>query len=419
MAAALVLAATLMIATLTLTSQPAGYRAPGFFCMLCDERWLADVLLNVFLFVPLGVGLERWGLSPKRAFLISLIFSALIEFLQATVVTGRDSSLRDIITNSTGGWLGAILAHSRHNWVLPKASRRRWVALAVAILWPAVIASTLWALEPSIRNRRHFGQYAPTDSIIPEFGAEIFGASFHGAPLPIGAFSDQSDVLKAFRSRQAWLTATVAQPPLIAGTATIVAVVDDRKDEDLTLSQSGRDLLCHVRLRSEDIGLNSPTIRLKGALRDEGSGSAIEIEGGLLGATIASVVRRGAEVSQKELVLTPGAGWMLLYPFDLTLPVDSAIFGFLWMTSITLPLQYFWSISVVAGRRRIASRSVPFCLALLLLVPTPWLFGAKSANNFEIAGVIVALISGDQLARLAQRGMQIGREGIGADKPLS
>jgi hypothetical protein len=89
------------------------------------------------------------------------------------------------------------------------------------------------------------------------------------------------------------------------------------------------------------------------------------------------------------------------------------------MTSITLPLQYFWSISVVAGRRRIASRSVPFCLALLLLVPTPWLFGAKSANNFEIAGVIVALISGDQLARLAQRGMQIGREGIGADKPLS
>jgi hypothetical protein len=417
-AAALVLAAMLMIAALTLTSQPAGW-GPSFFCMFCDERWLADVLLNVFLFVPLGVGLERLGLSPKRAFLISLVFSALIEFLQATVVTGRDSSLRDIITNSTGGWLGATLAHSRRNWVLLKASLRRWVALAMAILWSAIIASTLWALEPSIPNRRHFGQYAPTDSIIPEFGAEIFRASFHGAPLPIGAFSDQSDVLKAFRSRKAWLTATVAQPPLIAGTATIVAVVDDRKDEDLTLSQSGRDLLCHVRLRSEDIGLNSPTIRLKGAFRDEGSGSAIEIEGGLLGATIALVVRRGAEISQRELVLTPGAGWMLLYPFDLTLPVDSAIFGFLWMTAITLPLQYFWSLSVVAGRRCIASRSVPFCLALLLLVPAPRLFGARSANNFEIAGVVVALISGDQLARLAQRGMQIERERIGAAKQLS
>ena len=400
-AAALVLAATTAIAALTLTPQPAG-RIPSFFCMFCDERWLVDVVLNVLLFFPLGVGLDRWGASKTRAFIISLVLSSVVEFLQATVVSGRDPSLRDIATNSTGGWLGAAVAHSWRDWVLPEAPRRRWFALAIAILWPAVIVATVWALQPSVSKLRYFGQYAPTDTSLPHFQGEILETSFSGAPLPVGAFTDQVRVVEAFRARQAWLSATVFRPSVIPRPATIIGIVDQREREALTLSQSGADLLCHVRLRSEDLGFNSPTLNLKGALANDESETPIEIEGGLLGATITVVARRGSNVSRRELPLTPGAGWMLLYPFDVTSTSIAAVLGLVWMTLITVPLQYLWSVWALTERRSTAFRALPFLLGVVVLVLAPGAFGAESVTIFEIAGVVVGLIAGDHLARLAR-----------------
>lgn len=400
-AAALVIASITTIAALTLTSQAPG-KVPDFFCMLCDERWLVDVVLNVLLFLPLGVGLERWGMSARRAFLISVVLSTVVEFLQATVVTGRDPSFRDIATNSTGGWLGAALTHSWRDWVWPEASRRRCFALAMGTLWPTVIVATLWSLQPSISNSRYFGHYAPTDSGLPEFRGKILKMTFRGSPLPRGAFTDQVGVAEAFRARQAWLTATVSEAPTIAWPATIVAIVDQREREALTLSQSGADLLCHVRLRSEDLGLNSPILRLNDALTNGESETPIEIEGGLLGATIAVVARRGINVSRIEVPLTPGAGWMLLYPFDVTTPAVAAVLGLLWMMVITVPLQYLWSLWAIMERRSVGFRLLPLFLAVVVVVVGPPAFGAASATIFEITGVAVGLIAGDRLAQLAK-----------------
>jgi hypothetical protein len=416
-AAGLALAATIMIAALTLTSEPPGFGGPSFLCVLCGEHWVADTLLNVLLFLPLGIALERVGASPKRAFIISLLFSALIGFLQATVITGRDSSLRDIITNSAGGWLGAALSQSWPSLVVPPFSRRKWWALAMTILWPAVITATVWSIEPPIQDRRYFGQYAPTDTILPEFKAEIISAAFHGSALPVGAFTNQSDVLGAFRKREAWLTATVAQPPPTAGLATIIAVVDEREEEALTLSQAGSDLVGHVRLRSDELGLNSPSLRMKHALRRDGSGASIEIGGGLRGAAIVLEARRGAESHRRELALTPGTGWMLLYPFDVSLPWEPRVFGLLWMTALTLPLQYCWTLWASGGHwRAITLRGTPIVLAFLVLSIEPKRFNAASVSIFEIAGVVVGAIAGECLARIAGREQ---REKTAAREPLA
>ena len=65
-------------------------------------------LLNVVLFVPVGVGLaliSRWSWS--RIAVVATIGSAVVELSQAAIVS-RDSSVVDVVTNGLGALLGAV-----------------------------------------------------------------------------------------------------------------------------------------------------------------------------------------------------------------------------------------------------------------------------------------------------------------------
>ncbi|MGH7318994.1 MAG: VanZ family protein, partial [Candidatus Rokuibacteriota bacterium] len=86
---------------------PRGEPVP-FFCLLCGEHGLADWILNVALFVPLGVGLVIAGLRPATAVGIGLATTIGVEALQVNVVAGRDTSLSDILSNTLGTLVGAL-----------------------------------------------------------------------------------------------------------------------------------------------------------------------------------------------------------------------------------------------------------------------------------------------------------------------
>lgn len=70
---------------------------------------------NIIWFVPLGFYLRRFT-GRKRAvwqiFLAGLLFSFIIEFLQYVFGTGV-SELDDLILNSLGAWIGAVLGTKR------------------------------------------------------------------------------------------------------------------------------------------------------------------------------------------------------------------------------------------------------------------------------------------------------------------
>src|SRR4051794_9178020 len=105
------LAAAVLIGALTLTPSSDVGGIP--FCLSCafrDRSLGADLVLNVVLFAPLGAGLVASGLSTRRAALIALGASIVIELLQATVIPGRFASFTDIVANTTGGFAGALLA---------------------------------------------------------------------------------------------------------------------------------------------------------------------------------------------------------------------------------------------------------------------------------------------------------------------
>src|SRR5690606_9606721 len=97
------------IATLTLQPRPelaALSAATPVWCLVCGSYGLVDVVLNVLLFVPLGVGLGLAGVRPRAAIIIVVLTTLTVELLQLTVISGRDSSLSDLVTNTVGGAIG-------------------------------------------------------------------------------------------------------------------------------------------------------------------------------------------------------------------------------------------------------------------------------------------------------------------------
>src|SRR5262245_55845958 len=74
----------------------------------CGDLGLLDIILNVLLFLPLGIGL-RLVLRTRAAVAIGFVCSVAIELTQLYLIAGRDASLRDVITNTLGTGIGASL----------------------------------------------------------------------------------------------------------------------------------------------------------------------------------------------------------------------------------------------------------------------------------------------------------------------
>jgi hypothetical protein len=141
---------TIVLAILAATLIPSrnGPLRPFSSCFVCDFRWLADGVLNVGLFLPLGMAIGWRGKSFWRATLAGAALSAAVELLQ-TRIPGRDPELRDIIANTIGAALGAALVYRPRIWLLPTARAFRWLSAVTAAAIAGVIVATGVLLAPA------------------------------------------------------------------------------------------------------------------------------------------------------------------------------------------------------------------------------------------------------------------------------
>ncbi len=140
----------ILIARLTL--KPLGDSLPTHFdvCLLCGSTGTANFLLNVVLFVPLGIGLRLSGMRRWTAWTLALLLTATIETLQFYVVPGRDSDLGDIVANTLGGVIGVIAVDTRRVWLTPPSHLAGRLSGIAALLVCIVAAFVQWALMPRI-----------------------------------------------------------------------------------------------------------------------------------------------------------------------------------------------------------------------------------------------------------------------------
>src|SRR5213594_957719 len=113
-----------LVAILGATLFPiAGEEAGGWVvCLVCGDRSTAGVLLNVMLFVPLGAALALRPWPTDRCVLAAALLSASIEVAQL-YIPGRDSSLGDVLSNTSGAIIGILLVRAAPTWIRVQGKR--------------------------------------------------------------------------------------------------------------------------------------------------------------------------------------------------------------------------------------------------------------------------------------------------------
>ncbi|HEY6947255.1 MAG TPA: VanZ family protein, partial [Gemmatimonadales bacterium] len=185
------------ILALTLTPQPQNVeqvaRTP-LWCLRCGDLSGMDILLNVILFLPLGFGLRLAGWPRRRVLLAAFATTLLVELTQYFFIVGRDATLSDILTNTTGGLLGMVLAERFPVllWPGPRAARR--LAGAAAVFWLAVQIVTAWGDGVTLPARPFWGQLAPELGQFDRFRGTVTEAKVAGEPMPSARLPDTRGV---------------------------------------------------------------------------------------------------------------------------------------------------------------------------------------------------------------------------------
>lgn len=379
-------------AILYATLQPAAVvdQVVPWWCVACGDRGRADFLLNVILFLPLGGVLGLTGARRRTAVLFGMFLSITIELTQA-FIPGRDTSLGDIISNTTGTLLGFVTVAV----VLAQARRRRRPApptIGCTALALGVIALTGRALRPSFPPSIYYGQWtADLGGGLEWYRGHVLRATLGTTPLPSRQLDDQERIRALLRSG-APIEVTALAGPAPGRMAPLFSIYDDDEREILMIAPQRNDLVIRFWTRSLDWGLDRPYLTLAGALDGVRPGDSLDVRlWRQEGRTCLLVNNRRS----CDLGFTAGAGWaVLIYPESFGWWVR-ALLNSMWVGGILLPVGFFAS-----SRNSLVAAGVAVAVGLLVI---PDAAGLSATPVWEWAGAGLGLAAGWLGRRLAAR----------------
>jgi len=383
-------------AILYATLQPADVleRVPPWWCVACGDRGRADFILNVILFLPFGCAIGLTGARWRTALWSGFFLSTCIELTQA-FVPGRDTSLGDVISNSSGTVLGFFIA----GLIVAAARRHRPPGLPTALataLALVIIAGTGVALTPSYLHSIYYGQWTPDlDGGLEWYRGRVLDAGLGALALPSRQLDDQEQV-RALLAHGAPLEVTALAGPPPTRLAPLFSIYDEQEREILLIAPRRHDLVIRFWTRSLTWGLDRPYLTLAGALDGVQPGDTLHLhlwrEGG--GLCVAVNGRR-----ECGLGFTAGAGWsVLIYPESFG-AWARALLDATWVWGILLPAGFF-----ATSRPTLAGAAAAAFLGLALL---PGAVGLHATPWWEWVGAAAGIATGwwgrGALARLPRQ----------------
>ena len=352
--------ALLLIAFATLWPMPGPPHTWGF-CLICGGRGAADLLLNIALFMPLGAALALGGRSRGRVTVLALLLSTAIELSQF-YIPGRDPSVSDVIANTCGALLGALVVGRAPSWLNPPPGRASHLSRTTTILATLICLATALLLTPAYPDSPYFGLWTPELGRLVQYQGRVLSATINGEPIGNGPISAADRVREALRSPDGYdLTIRAVLGPQPEGLSPLFAIADEQRREILLLGLDRNDLVLRVLTRADNARLDRPELRVP-AWRQAHSGDT---------ASVFIVAHRGRyAINGVERGFTVGNGWALLL-YLAHLPFQSALSA-AWLGALFLPAG-FWA----RGRADVAIISVGILIGLLLipaltvLHPTP------------------------------------------------
>ena len=357
-------------------------------CIWCGHFALADAILNVMLFAPIGflLGLRRRA-DPVRIWGGLTMLSALIEATQI-FLPGRFPTLSDVAANSLGAALGLLLAglwkrgapvHLRASAKLPLAA-----GLSAAVV---TIGSSL-LLRPALPDSDWFGQWTAELGHYDSYDGELLEARIGAVPAPSGRLPNSAS------TRAAILSGERTSLRYVAGSGTerlapIFSIYDGMEREILLYGGRGDDLVVRVRRFATDLRLRSPQTLYEGSTTP--AGDTVETWVAVRDGTLCSDV-----TAPCRALAPPGRGWSLLLGAAPSNRLERlADIG--WLAALFLPLGY--------GLRRQASAYAGVAIAAVGVLTAAGLGGGLQLTDGLVAltGAAVGLGSGMWAGRRVPR----------------
>ena len=386
---ALTVAGFLFIAALTLLPQYGTVKAPPSFCVLCGGSSILDAILNVLLFIPLGVGLRLSGMSRRRAFAIGLVTTITVELLQLWI-PGRDTSLGDIFTNSFGGFAGIIGADIWRVVILPSRRQGARLAGAWAIVWLAILAASAELAHISLPPTSAWGVWAPELLHQDYFPGTVHGATAGGLPTPDAIAATSDDVRRRLSSDSVVVRADVTGGSATTAMAAIASVYDYRKSQIFLLGERKGNLTFSLRMRTADARISTPAIRLDSVFkhRRRSSRDTISVAGGLIDHRLWVSAESNGVRRERTLPVDAGLGWSYLLPFDYEYGAEAPWLTGLWLAGLAAPGAY-WAVR--AGARALVAVAAVMAAGLLAI---PWLASVHATPWWEWLALAAGLLAG-------------------------
>jgi hypothetical protein len=394
-AALTVAAAVLAIAAATLFPTGDDPAERMEWCLLCGERGLADAILNVFLFIPLGAALALRGTPARRTLLAGAVVSLAVEVLQH-LVPGRDPNPADVLFNTLGTGLGFLLLRTLPLWAdPPRECGRRALAAAVALPLLALLAAGV-LLGPGLPRSVYFGQWTADLGYLEWYRGKVLEAHVGEVAVPSRRMEAESPRLRELLLRGAPVRVEAVAGPPPPALAPVFSIYDHLRREVVLLGVDREDAVFRYRTLGTALRLDQPDLRFPGALRGVRAGEPLRLA--LSGAGRDRCLRVNA-ARECSLGFTVADAWtLLLFPSRLFRAARGPL-GALWLALLFLPAGTW-----IRGRRQALAAGaavaagllgVPFAAGLL---PTPaWAVAAA------LGGMAAGALARAPLRTLAAR----------------
>ena len=348
------------------------------------------------------MGMRLAGLSRRRAYAIGLVTTITVELLQLAI-PGRDTSLGDVITNSSGALIGIFCADIWRTLLFPPRRITLRLTWGWTFLWALVLTASAGLAHISLPNTTAWGVWSPALLHHDVFHGTILSATAAGLPSPNAISATSAEVRRRLSSDSVVVAATIIGGSATGPIAAIATVADYNRAQIFMLGERNGGLIFSLRMRTADVKVATPDIRLDSVfpMHRSRTPDTMMVAGGLIHHVLWISARHHGVTRERTQPIDAGLGWSYFVPFDYEYGPEAPWLTVLWIAGLSAPSMY-WATR--AGRKTVFSVGTVLAVTLLLI---PLATGVHPTAWWEW----VALALG------ACIGVALGKDGIRASPP--
>jgi VanZ family protein len=378
---------------LALTLAPGNTPASEVTCFWCGEFATADFILNVGLFVPLGLALGlSTGLATWAAIAIAVVISGGVELAQLAI-PGRYPTLSDVLANLLGTFVGLLVVHRSRSGRRLTGRRADRAALIWAAAVIGVVLGTGYLLGPSLPDPGWNGTWTPLLPSMSRYPGRVLSAELGELQIPDGPISESDSARRLISSGQP-VSVRFESAGTPDGLSPVLRLEASEQKGILLIGIRSPDVVVRLRRRSNDIRLHSPDVYFRRA-------APVAMDTAVIMTAVRNhrICVMAAPGRSCTPLSSPGAGWSVLLRLPGSVPDwFRHLLDGVWLAALFFPL------GMLARRRR--ARLFPI-VAAICAVGIGALGGSATMLIGSLAGALGGVAAG-RIASLRGRRLFVG-----------